>query len=190
MAKLVIGLGNIGKEFENTNHNMGFMAIDLLAEKYNVKISKNMCNSIVGEFNLNGEKIVLAKPTTFMNSSGIAVKSLISKFGIDTAKDMIIISDDIDLDIGRVRIRPSGSAGTHNGLRSVIKEIQTTDFTRLRVGVGKPPEHVDLVAFVLAKFTDKEGIQKGLAKAAEALDMFVTGSSLDQIMQKVNCSQN
>ena len=186
MAKLIIGLGNIGKEFENTNHNMGFTAVDMLAKRYNVKIAKNMCSSMVGEFNFGGEKIILAKPTTYMNASGIAVKSLISKFGIDTAKDMIIISDDIDLDIGRVRVRQSGSAGTHNGLRSVIKEINTTEFVRLRVGVGKPPEHVDLVDFVTAKFTDKEGINAGLCKAAEALEMFITGSSLDQIMQKVN----
>ena len=186
MAKLVVGLGNIGKEFESTNHNMGFMAVDLLAKKHNVKIAKSMCNSMVGEFNLNGEKIILAKPTTYMNLSGIAVKSLISKFGIDTAKDMIIISDDIDLDIGQIRVRKSGSAGTHNGLRNVIKEINTTEFVRLRVGVGRPPEYVDLVDFVTAKFTDKEGISAGLSKAAEALDMFISGSSLDQIMQKVN----
>lgn len=186
MAKLIVGLGNIGKEFENTNHNMGFMAVDMLAKKYNVKISKNLCNSLVGEFNLNGEKIILAKPTTYMNASGIAVKSLISKFGIDTAKDMIIISDDIDLDIGRVRLRQSGSAGTHNGLRSVIKEIDTTEFIRLRVGVGKPGENVSLVDFVTSKFVDREGIQSGLGKATEALEMFITGSSLDQIMQKVN----
>ncbi len=186
MAKLIVGLGNIGKEYENTNHNMGFMAVDLLAEKYNVKVSKNMCNSMVGEFNKNGEKIILAKPTIYMNASGIAVKSLISKFGIDMSKDMIIISDDIDLDTGKVRLRSSGSAGTHNGLKSVIKEIQSTDFIRLRVGVGKPPEYMSLVDFVTAKFTDKEGIQSGLNKAAEALDMFICGSTLDQIMQKVN----
>lgn len=186
MAKLIVGLGNIGKEFENTNHNMGFIAVDLLAQKYNVKISKNMCNSMVGEFNCDGEKVILAKPITYMNASGIAVKSLISKFGIDSTKDMIIISDDIDLDIGRVRLRASGSAGTHNGLKSVIKETQSTDFIRLRVGVGNPPEHVSLVDFVTAKFSDKEGIRNGLNKAVEALEMFISGNTLDQIMQKVN----
>ena len=141
---------------------------------------------MVGEFNLNGEKVILAKPTTYMNLSGIAVKSLIKKFGIDTAKDLIIISDDIDLDIGSVRLRESGSAGTHNGLRNIIKEIQTTEFIRLRVGVGKPPEHIDLIDFVTSRFTDKEGIKKGLSLAVQALDMFITGSTPDQIMQKVN----
>ena len=186
MAKLIVGLGNIGKEYENTNHNIGFMVIDRVADALKINIKKNMCSSLVGEANVGGEKVILAKPTTYMNLSGIAVKSLVKKFNIDISKDLIIISDDIDLPLSKVRVRIKGSAGTHNGLKSIVKELESQDFSRIRVGVGRPNENQDLVDFVLGKVHKGKDLELGLEKGEQACVMFSQGYSLDSIMQKVN----
>ena len=121
-----------------------------------------------------------------MNASGIAVKSLVKKFNIDIQKDLLIISDDIDLPVSKVRVRVKGSAGTHNGLRSIVSELETTDFPRLRVGVGKPGESVSLINFVLAKAHAGQELDEGLEKGKEACKMFIEGASFENIMQKVN----
>ena len=186
MARLIVGLGNIGKEYENTNHNMGFMVIDKVAKQLNINIKKSTCSSLIGEANINGEKIILAKPTTYMNASGVAVKSLVKKFNIDISKDLFIISDDIDLPISKVRVRVKGSAGTHNGLRSVVKELQSEEFPRIRIGVGKPHANEILTDFVLAKAHKGKELDLGLEKGEEACIMFSQGQSFDSIMQKVN----
>ena len=186
MAKLIVGLGNIGKEYEKTNHNMGFMVIDELCTHFAQNCTKKECESLISCFNFQGERIILAKPTTFMNLSGNAVKSLVKKYAIDIKKDLIIISDDIDLEPSKIRIRSKGSAGTHNGLKSVIEKLQTNEFARVRVGVGKPPEFMDLADFVLSPFKDKEGISNGIEKAKDAILMFIEGEKLDNIMQKFN----
>ena len=186
MAKLIVGLGNIGKEYENTNHNMGFMVLDKVLSRFGVNLKKNMCSSLVCEFNYNGEKIVLAKPTTYMNASGIAVKSLVKKFNIDITKDLFIISDDIDLPVSKIRVRLKGSAGTHNGLRSIVKELQSDCFPRVRIGVGKPHENEELYDFVLAKAQKSKELDEGLEKGEVACAMFIEGKSFDDIMQKVN----
>lgn len=186
MTKLIVGLGNIGKEYEKTNHNMGFIVIDKLANELGLSFKKNICSSIVAEGNVSGEKLVLAKPTTYMNASGIAVKSLVKKYGIDISKDLLIISDDIDLPISKVRVREKGSAGTHNGLRSIIEHIARTDFARLRIGVGAPPKFMDLADYVLAKAQFGEELELGFEKGKEACLMFCKGQGLSEIMQKVN----
>ena len=186
MAKLVVGLGNIGKEFENTVHNMGFMVIDKVSDALNIQIKKNMCSSFVGEGNLNGEKIILAKPTTYMNNSGVAVKGLVKKFNIDIKKDLLIISDDIDLPIGATRVKTKGSAGTHNGLKSLVEHLQNTEFPRLRIGVGSRPEFMDLADFVLSKVKDMKTQEIGLEKGKEACLMFCEGKDFEQIMRSVN----
>ena len=186
MARMIVGLGNVGKEYENTNHNMGFIVVDKIAQKFNISIKKSMCSSFVGEANIQGEKIILAKPTTFMNASGIAVKSLDKKFNIDISKDLIIISDDIDLPVSKVRLRLKGSAGTHNGLRSVVKELNTEEFPRLRIGVGKPNENQPLFNFVLAKANKCKELEEGLLKGEKACEMFILGKSFEDIMQNVN----
>ena len=186
MAKLIVGLGNIGKEFEKTNHNMGFMVVDKVAKELGISIKKSMCSSLVGEGNFNGDKIILAKPTTYMNNSGIAVKSLVKKYGIDTSKNLLIISDDIDLPLSHVRVREKGSAGTHNGLKSIIKELGLSEFPRLRMGVGACPEYMDLADYVLSRVKDGEELEIGLDKGLDACVMFCEGATLGQIMQKVN----
>lgn len=183
--KLVIGLGNIGKEFEMTNHNMGFMVIDAVAKKLGLSFKKNMCSSLVAEGNFQGERVILAKPTTFMNLSGIAVKSLVKKFNVHDP-DFIIISDDIDLERGKVRVRKFGSAGTHNGLRNIVEMLKTENFPRLRIGIGKPGEFVDLADYVLGDCHLDSTLQNGLNKGEEAILKFIGGSTLDEIMTLVN----
>ena len=128
----------------------------------------------------------MAKPTTYMNASGIAVKSLVKKFNIDITKDLFIISDDIDLPLSKTRVRVKGSAGTHNGLRSIVKELQSDSFPRLRVGVGKPHENEELFNFVLAKVHKSKELDEGLEKGEVACTMFAEGKSFSDIMQKVN----
>ena len=185
MAKLIVGLGNIGKEYELTNHNMGFMTLDKLSDEFNLNFKKKMCDSLVCEANIKGNKVVFAKPTTYMNLSGIAVKSLVKKFNIDI-KDLLIISDDIDLDLSKCRLRVKGGAGGHNGLKSIIKELGTEDFARLKVGIGAPPEYMDLADWVLGKVKDLTLLEKGLDKAKQGVIMFLEGKTFDQIMQQIN----
>lgn len=185
MIKLVVGLGNIGKKYEKTVHNMGFMVIDEVAGDLGKKFNLKECNAMVSKFYNNGELLILAKPTTYMNESGIAVKGLKNKYKIKP-EEILIISDDIDLEPGRIRIRENGSAGTHNGLKSIIHELGTGDFKRVRVGVGRAPEFIDLADFVLsnAKMTDEQklGISKGVAAVLD----FIHGGDTQKIMAKFN----
>jgi len=152
---LIIGLGNIGNEFERTYHNMGFMVIDKIAEKLNFNFSKNKCDAIVAEGFINNKKVILAKPTTFMNNSGISANELLKNNNFKP-EEMLVICDDIDLPLGKIRYREQGSAGTHNGLKSIIANINTPLFKRLRMGVGKPNENQDLANFVLSKIDDEK----------------------------------
>lgn len=183
--KLIVGLGNIGEEYAKTNHNAGFMVVDSLAEKCGFTFKNRGCEADYAEFNSGKEKFIIAKPRTYMNDSGKAVKSLMKKFGI-TQEDIIVIVDDIDTNPGSIRIRKSGSAGTHNGLKSIIAEIGTTEFKRLRLGIGKQNEHQDLANFVLScmKMTDEQ--KRGLDKAFLAIYDYVMGCDIDNIMSKYN----
>ena len=187
--KLIVGLGNIGKEYADTNHNAGFMVIDRVAEMLGESIKKTGCDSDYAEFNKNGEKIILAKPRTYMNESGRAVKSFMKKYGFEIS-DVLVINDDIDLEPGFVRIRKSGSAGTHNGLKSIIRETGSGEFNRVRVGIGSKQEHQDLANFVLGKMRMTENQKQGLEKAASSVYDYILGSSVDEIMSKYNGNSN
>lgn len=183
--KLIVGLGNIGEEYAKTNHNAGFMVLDELANRCGFSFKKRGCDSDYAEHNTGTEKFIIAKPRTYMNESGKAVKSLMKKFHIDI-EDVVIILDDIDTNPGHIRIRKSGSAGSHNGLKSVIAETGTTEFKRLRLGIGKQNEHQDLANFVLSrmKMTDEQKL--GLDKAVSAIYDYVMGHDIDNIMSKYN----
>ena len=182
--KVIIGLGNFGKEYENSCHNAGFLSLDKVINELGLTKSKAMCNGQVWETNVNGQKVYLVKPTTYMNNSGICVKSLLTKLKC-TMEDLLIIVDDIDLEPGHIRIRKKGSAGTHNGLRSIVAHCGT-EFARIRVGCGKPQPGQDLADFVLSRVPSTSNFYKGIETSALAVLEYIYGTTLDCVMQKYN----
>ena len=166
---LIVGLGNVGKKYDNTYHNMGFSVIDSLAGKYDIKMTKKRGNALVFVGKIAGKKVVLAKPQTFMNLSGTSVKSLLKKYKIEL-NNMIVVYDDVDLEPGEVRFRNSGSAGTHNGMRNIIQHTSSKEFKRIRIGIGKGKG--DLAKFVLShiKKENQEEINVSKEKAVNLLE--------------------
>jgi peptidyl-tRNA hydrolase, PTH1 family len=169
-VKLVMGLGNPGKQYEGTRHNLGFMIVEQLARQNQVAIQKKLCEALVGEWSNDEERIFLVKPQTYMNHSGESVKALLDHFGL-TAEDLIVIHDDLDLSFGRIRIRPTGGAGGHRGVLSILESLAGGQFYRVRVGIGRPPDGVDPVDFVLENFTLQEVDQLAelIPRASEAV---------------------
>lgn len=182
--KIIFGLGNFGKQYEKSNHNVGFMVVDKTLEKLKLSKSQKACDGEIYETNIDGNKVLFVKPTTYMNNSGICVLSVISKYGA-SVQDCIVVVDDIDLPAGAIRIRPHGSAGTHNGLRSIVSYIGE-DFARVRVGIGKPHEQQPLNDFVMQNVPKTTEFQNALEKASQAVLEYVQGASLENIMQKYN----
>ncbi len=185
---IIIGLGNYGDKYENTSHNVVFMVLDKLKDKLNIVFKKKICKSLVAESFIKGEKHVFAKPQTYMNLSGLAVKELMGNYKQEI-EDVVVIVDDIDLPLGVVRIRKSGGAGTHNGLRNIIAETGAKEFIRIRVGVGgKPHEKMDLADWVLSKFNKDEMKSMDIAfdNASDACVEMVEGKSIDLVMGKFN----
>ena len=168
---LIVGLGNPGEEYEWTRHNLGFMLIDKLAAEAGSTVKRRECRSLVGSAIIEGARARLAKPQTFMNLSGEAVACLLAKHEIDASKSLIVMSDDLALPFGKIRLRPHGSAGGHNGLKSIISALGTNEFIRLRIGIQ--PEHPvsDARAFVLENFRkpQREEVGKILEQAAQAV---------------------
>ena len=152
---IVVGLGNPGKEYARTRHNVGFDVIDVLSEKHGIALTKNAMHGLIGEGFVGGEKLVLVKPQTFMNLSGQCVTELVSWYKPEMDR-LLLVYDDIDLPLGKLRMREKGSAGTHNGMRSVIGLLGRQDFPRLRVGVGKKPEGWELADWVLSHYQTEE----------------------------------
>lgn len=183
---LVVGLGNPEKKYFNTFHNMGFMCVDRLAEKLGVTFGKVECKSVTAHARVNGQKVIIAKPVTYMNLSGEAVQELCRKYKIERG-NLIVAYDDVDIPLGSLRIRHSGSAGTHNGMRNIVKMLGTDDFPRVRVGIGKDTP-MSLMDYVLSQVSDsdRETLDPTLNSAAETLYEFVNGAPLDQIMQRHN----
>ena len=150
---LIVGLGNPGSQYEDTRHNIGFKVIDNIAKEYNIEINRQKFKGMCGEGFINGEKVILLKPTTYMNLSGESIREVLDFYKLSN-EDVLVIYDDISLDVGRLRIREKGSAGGHNGIKSIIAHLRTDIFPRIKVGVGQPD--VDLVNYVLGKFTKEE----------------------------------
>lgn len=148
--KLIVGLGNIDRKYDKTYHNVGFRAIDRFAEKIDAHFTKTMCDAVLAESYSFNEKLLLIKPTTYMNLSGIAVEKFCNKFKI-AIEDVYVFVDDIDLPLGKIRYRESGSAGTHNGLKSIVQETNSTNFKRIKIGIGRDEKFTDLADFVLSK---------------------------------------
>jgi PTH1 family peptidyl-tRNA hydrolase len=152
---IIVGLGNIGSKYDNTRHNIGFSVIDTLSKEIQIPLTENpQVYSIIGESNINGTKVILAKPTTFMNKSGLAVQRLLNKYKREP-KNLIIVHDDITLPLGTLRWRSDGSAGGNNGLKSIIEAIGDK-FWRLKIGVDTPPVHIETSDWVLSKFSKDE----------------------------------
>lgn len=162
--KIVVGLGNYGDKYAYTFHNMGFLAVDCLSDRWGIKLKTRECSSLVGVGSVDGEKVILSKPLTYMNLSGQAVKELLGKYKADS-RDLMVIFDDIDIPRGSVRMRQNGSGGTHNGMRNILAQIGTEDFPRVRIGIGRPPENMPLVDFVLCDVPKAE--RPALAEAIE-----------------------
>jgi PTH1 family peptidyl-tRNA hydrolase len=183
---LIVGLGNIGKEYEGTRHNIGFEAVDYLSREKSIEVKKKEFQGYTGVYHEFGEKIMLAKPTTFMNNSGLCVAGLMNYYQIPLEK-LLIIYDDIDLSPGDVRIRQRGSAGTHNGMRSIIQHLGSPEFSRIRIGIGKPKLGFELVHFVLGHFAKTEipFMKNAVMEAAKGVDYFVE-SGVDLAMNRIN----
>ncbi len=186
---VVAGLGNPGYRYKNTRHSVGFMVIDALAEKVGVNIRKNKKlkhKAIINEVNIDEKKILLVKPQTYMNASGESIKDIVENYKVPL-NNLIILYDDADLPLGKIRIRRSGSAGTHNGMKSVIYHLQAEDFPRIRIGIGKPPPDMDIIDYVLGKFTmdETDVIHESILKAAEAA-ITIVKEGVDEAMAKFN----
>lgn len=184
---LIVGLGNPEKKYEKTFHNMGFIAIGDAAEVLGAKFKKKECEASVAEAHVNGEKIILARPLTYMNNSGRAVKQLMSKYKIQP-ENLLVIYDDYDLPKGKIRIRASGSAGTHNGMRSIIAETGLKEFARIRVGIRDEEVDIPIINYVLSEVRkdDYELFAAACKKAGEAAAEFAKGTSIDNVMCRFN----
>ncbi|MBR1676704.1 MAG: aminoacyl-tRNA hydrolase [Clostridia bacterium] len=183
---LVAGLGNPGLKYLKNLHNLGFMAVELLAEKNGVSFNKKGFKGEYGEKNIDGEKVIFLKPQTFMNLSGESVAAVASFYKIPT-ENIIIIYDDIDIAIGSMRLRPSGSAGTHNGMRSIVQCLGSQNFPRIRIGT-KPEGEYDIINYVLSdvKKDDEPRFKVSVNKAVDAADMLIRGAAVDSVMCKFN----
>jgi peptidyl-tRNA hydrolase, PTH1 family len=186
---LIVGLGNPGLQYAHTRHNIGFDTLDTLAGRYSFELRGKRANSLIGEGQIAGQRVALVKPQTFMNLSGQAVSALRSWYKIEPARDLLVIYDDMDLPFGRLRFRERGSAGTHNGMRSIIGQLGGNEFPRLRVGIGQPPGKMDAAAYVLSRFSKDEQVQlrELLDRSADAVEL-VLREGLTAAMNRYNPS--
>lgn len=184
---LIVGLGNPTKQYEKTRHNIGFDVMDALADKYNISISENKHKALCGKGVIEGMKVVLAKPQTYMNLSGESVAELVNYYKLDPESELIVVFDDISLEPGNIRIRKKGSAGGHNGIKNIIAQLGTDTFQRIKVGVGEKPKGYDLAAYVLGHFhgEDLELMDEGYEKAISATEEILKGE-IDAAMNEYN----
>ena len=184
---IVAGLGNPGREYNMTRHNIGFEVIDYIADKHNVRVNKLKYKSVYGEMNIGGEKVFLVKPQTYMNLSGDSLYDFVHFYKVPI-ENLIVINDDISLDPGRIRVRAKGSAGGHNGLKSIIYMLQSDEFPRVKMGVGAPPvKEYDLADYVLGRFTKDEipVMEEAIIKAEKAV-MEIIKNGPQSAMNKYN----
>src|SRR5699024_1930673 len=182
--KVIVGLGNPGKKYENTRHNIGFAAIDYIAEKEGININTGKHKALVGSGYIDGVKVLLVKPQTFMNLSGESLRPIMDFYKLEP-EDFLVIFDDIDLDVGRIRIRRKGSAGGHNGIKSIISHLGSMEFPRIKIGVGAKPPGYDLADYVLGHFSkaDQEILQERFEDVYDAVKLIVG----DDITEAMNC---
>lgn len=184
---IIAGLGNPGRKYVNTRHNAGFMTIDRAAKKYDISVRKRKHGGLEGKGVIGGEEVILLKPHTYMNSSGESIRAAVDYYKIDARDKLIVISDDISLDVGALRIRKKGSAGGHNGLKNIILKLGHDEFKRIRIGVGGKPRDYELIDYVLGHFSkeDMEFMDEGIEQAVEALEVIIT-KGCDAAMNQFN----
>lgn len=184
---IIVGLGNPTLTYEGTRHNVGFDVIDAIAEKYNISVDIRKHRAFCGKGMIEGQKVILAKPQTYMNLSGETVRSLVDYYKIDEEDELLIIYDDVSLEVGQMRIRKKGSAGGHNGIKSIISHLGKEVFPRMKIGVGEKPKKMDLADYVLGHFTkaEREQMEEGYQRAVEAAGIIVQGD-MDAAMNRFN----
>lgn len=184
---VIAGLGNPKKEYENTRHNIGFAVIDMLAERHNIRIIEAKHKGLLGRGYINGEKVILVKPLTYMNLSGECIREVLDYYKVDPKENLIVIHDDISLEPGNLRIRKKGSAGGHNGLKNIILHLGHDTFQRIKVGVGEKPEGYDLADYVLGHFsgTEKKIMEETAQKACDAVEVMMKDGP-DAAMNRFN----
>lgn len=183
---IIAGLGNPGKEYMGTRHNAGFSVIDELADQYNISVDTAKHKGLIGKGVIAGQKVILVKPMTYMNNSGECIREVMDYYKCDI-DDLLVIFDDISLDVGKLRLRAKGSAGGHNGIKSIIAHLGTEQFNRIKFGVGDKPKGWDLVDWVLGRFNaeDKEILEQGRDKACEAV-VCIMNEGIESGMNKYN----
>ena len=184
---IIVGLGNPGDKYEKTRHNVGFDVVDRLAEKYQIAVDTKKHRALIGKGVIEGQKVLLVKPQTYMNLSGESIRSLVEYYKIDPEEELIVIYDDFDLEIGTIRIRKKGSAGSHNGMKSIIGQIQSKDFPRIRIGIGKSGGGAEWKDFVLGKTSkqDEKLIEDAVDRAADAVGCILE-KGIDKAMNEYN----
>ena len=184
---VIVGLGNPGDKYARTRHNVGFDVIDLLAEQNGISVTERKHKALIGKGRIAGQAVILVKPQTFMNLSGESVGDILHFYKLDPAQDLIVISDDVALDPGTLRIRKKGSAGGHNGLKNIIAHCHTEEFMRVRIGVGKLPPNGDMIAHVLGRFApeDRRRVELSYERAAQAIDCILS-EDVDKAMSRYN----
>ena len=184
---IIVGLGNPDRQYRNTRHNIGFDVIDAIADKNHIAVGERKHKALIGRGFVGGQKVVLVKPQTYMNLSGESVREVIDFYKIDEKSELIVISDDVSLDVGQIRIRKKGSAGGHNGLKNIILHLGHDEFHRVRMGVGEKPEGYDLVDYVLGHFPkeDREVMDESAGRAADAVEVMIT-DGVDAAMNQYN----
>ena len=184
---IIAGLGNPTKQYEGTRHNVGFEVIDRISEKYNIDVDAKKHRALIGKGIIQGHKVILAKPQTYMNLSGESVRSLLDYYKVDEEHELIVIYDDISLDVGQLRIRAKGSAGGHNGMKNIIAHLGSQVFPRIKVGVGEKPAKYDLADYVLGHFSKGEAklMDEGYDHAVHAVELIVSGQ-INEAMNEYN----
>lgn len=184
---IIAGLGNPGRQYENTRHNAGFMAIDALADKYGISVDTKKHKALIGKGVISGQKVILAKPQTYMNLSGESIRELVDYYKVDEKTQLLIIYDDISLEVGALRIRKKGSAGGHNGIKSILAHLGHDVFSRIKIGVGEKPKGWDLADYVLGAFpkAERQLIDESMPKICHAVEIILEEGP-DEAMNRIH----
>lgn len=191
---IIAGLGNPTAQYEGTRHNVGFDVIDVIADKYNISVDAKKSRAYIGKGIIEGQKVILVKPQTYMNLSGESIRGIVDYYKIDPAEELLVIYDDISLNPGQIRVRSRGSAGGHNGIKNIIANLGTDVFARIKVGIGEKPKKYDLADYVLSRFSkgERELLEEAYEHAASAVSQIVRGeiqSAMNEYNRKVKLTE-